>query len=225
MGLYATKLKQLFDRIGTTAAVYLAKHPAGKRNGKGKMKTEGLSILPEYSSFVASAITETQITLTWSGITGASSHTLIQSTDSHFKTNLATVYTGASLTANATGLTAGKRYYFKVTSGGTGKAGSLATISSTTLGTLAAPATFVASSVLATSLTLTWAAVTGATGYVVERATNVGFSAGLTTVYTGALLTTSSTGLTTATQYFYRVKATAAGHTGVTYATLNVTTA
>ena len=228
MATYADKLAKLFKRMKTNATKYGLKHPAGKRNPLGKMKTEILNILPEYTtaSFVASAITDSQMTLTWSGVTGASAHTLVKSSEKRFKiATTSTVYTGAGLTTPVTGLTAGTSYYFKVTSSATSKTGSFSILKISTAAPLAAAATFVASAVTATTMTLTWAAVTGATGYVVERATNAGFSVGLTTVYTGAALTSPVTGLTTATTYFFRVKATATNFTSATYATISQLTA
>lgn len=78
------------------------------------------------------------------------------------------------------------------------------------LGTTAVP---VASGVTSSNITVTWGAVPGATGYILERATNAAFSTGLTAVYTGPLLTFANTGLTTATTYYYRVRATYASGT------------
>lgn len=91
--------------------------------------------------------------------------------------------------------------------------------------TLSAPSSLTATANSSTQITLNWTAVTNATGYVVERATNSGFTTGLTSVYTGAALTYVNTGLTTATQYYYRVKATGTGYTTSGYATANATTA
>lgn len=219
--VYATKLKKLFQRMGTTAAAYAVKHGIGHRLGYGKMKNEIVKILPEYSSFAASATTPTQTTLTWSGITGSSAHTLKKSTN-YDMSSPSTVYTGALLTSNATGLTAGTTYYFQVTASGTDKVSSSSSIIKVST-QLAAPGSFTASAVTATTMTLTWNAVTGASGYLVERATNAGFSTGLTTVYTGTALTTPVTGLTTGTTYYFRVKATSTNFTGA-YSTLTQAT-
>jgi len=59
-----------------------------------------------------------------------------------------------------------------------------------------------------TQIQLDWSAVAKATGYVVERSTASNFTTGLTTVYSGPLLTYLNTGLTTATLYYYRIRAT-----------------
>ena len=61
------------------------------------------------------------------------------------------------------------------------------------------------------SITLNWTVVPNATSYKVERAKNAAFTADLTTVYTGPILTYINTGLTPLTTYFYRIQATAIG--------------
>lgn len=62
----------------------------------------------------------------------------------------------------------------------------------------------------ATQITLDWTGITNAAGYIVERATNAGFTTGLTstTIY-GNTPTLVVTGLTTATAYYFRVTAVA----------------
>ena len=62
--------------------------------------------------------------------------------------------------------------------------------------------------------TLTWGAVTHATGYVLQRSTSGGnlFTTS-SNIYTGSALTFEDTGLTEHTTYYYRVYATASGYT------------
>lgn len=91
----------------------------------------------------------------------------------------------------------------------------------TTLGT---PGSFVATAVSSTQIDLTWAAVTNATSYTLQRATDSNFTINLTTVFTGNATNYDNTGLTASTQYFYRIKATAAGFSDSAYATANDTT-
>lgn len=64
----------------------------------------------------------------------------------------------------------------------------------------------------ATAVTLDWPDVTNATGYIIERATNVGFTTGLV-AFTSTDSTKQVTGLTTATQYWFRVRATGTDYT------------
>jgi hypothetical protein len=90
---------------------------------------------------------------------------------------------------------------------------------------LATPTSFTATDVSDTQINLSWAAVTNATGYVVDRATNAGFTTGVTlAIYSSSGTSYNNTGLTATTQYFYRVRATAAGYTDSAYATANATT-
>lgn len=73
---------------------------------------------------------------------------------------------------------------------------------------------------------LTWPAVTNATNYIIDRATNVGFTTGVTLgVFNGPLLVFNDAGLTAATQYFYRIRAQGAnGYTDSAFGTASATT-
>lgn len=75
-----------------------------------------------------------------------------------------------------------------------------------TLPAIGTPANFTATNGNAQSV-INWDDVTGAVNYVLERATNIGFTANLTTVYTGTTSGYTNTGLTNGTQYYYRVQA------------------
>jgi hypothetical protein len=59
-----------------------------------------------------------------------------------------------------------------------------------------------------TSLKVTWGAITGASGYTLQRATNAGFTTGVVTFELDNLSANKVvTGLTTGTAYYFRVKA------------------
>ena len=88
---------------------------------------------------------------------------------------------------------------------------------------IAAPADFYVSALAATTATLNWTAVSGATGYVVERSVDALFTVPIPQ-YTGALLTANVTGLTTVTQYWFRIRATQTGITTTTYNYLSLKT-
>jgi len=57
------------------------------------------------------------------------------------------------------------------------------------------------------SVTVTWTAVAGATGYSIQRATNAAFTAGLSTTGVGAVTTLTQTGLARGASYYYRIRA------------------
>lgn len=90
---------------------------------------------------------------------------------------------------------------------------------------LAAPGSFTATPASSTQINLSWNASPNATGYVVDRATNIGFTTGVTLgIYSGSGTSYNNTGLTASTQYFYRLRATAAGYVDSAYSTANATT-
>jgi len=90
---------------------------------------------------------------------------------------------------------------------------------------LAAPGSFTATPASSTQINLSWNASPNSTNYVVDRATNVGFTTGVTLgIYSGSGTSYNNTGLTASTQYFYRLRATAAGYVDSTYSTANATT-
>lgn len=90
---------------------------------------------------------------------------------------------------------------------------------------LATPTSFTATAVSDTQINLSWGTSPNATAYVVDRATNVGFTTGVAlAVYNGSGTSYNDTGRTATTQYFYRIRATATGYTDSAYATANDTT-
>jgi hypothetical protein len=84
--------------------------------------------------------------------------------------------------------------------------------------------TLAVDTVTATSISLSWNTPTNATGFVLQRALNSGFTSGLATIYTGAAESFNDTGLAVSTPYYYRIKATASGYADSTYGTANDTT-
>lgn len=73
-----------------------------------------------------------------------------------------------------------------------------------------------------TTMSLTWDAVTNATGYTLLRNT-VNTTSGATSIYTGATPSFGDTGLSNGTLYYYFVKATAPGYTASANATTSGT--
>ena len=90
---------------------------------------------------------------------------------------------------------------------------------------LAAPGSFTATPASSSQINLSWNTVPNATTYIVDRATNSGFTTGVTTgIYSGSGTSYNDTGRSASTQYFYRIRATAAGYVDSNYSTANATT-
>jgi hypothetical protein len=88
---------------------------------------------------------------------------------------------------------------------------------------LATPTGLTVTAVSPSQLNISWSPVSNASSYVLQRASNSGFTTGLVTLFDGNSFSYPDMGLTASTQYFYRVKATAAG--GGFYADSNFATA
>ena len=175
-----------------------------------------------------SAVTASNFTATWVNPGGATNYFLDVST----ATNFATYVTGysnkavAALTDSVTGLAANTTYHVRVRAQSSGGTSSNSPTASQ-LTAPAAPAEPTAASVLATSFTINWAAVTGATSYRLDVATDSDFTSFVTGFNdkTVTALTDSLSGLTAGTAYYVRVRAVNAGGTGANSPTLTVSTA
>jgi len=118
-------------------------------------------------------------------------------------------------------------YYFKVKAvyGANLSAFSAAVSVTGTAFTLSAPTGFMAGTTTWNSIPLTWTAVTGATGYDIERSATSGGT--FTTIATGLADTTytDNAGLSPSTSYFYKIRSVATGTTSSWSAEISGTTA
>lgn len=90
---------------------------------------------------------------------------------------------------------------------------------------LSTPTNFTATPASTTQINLAWDAVANATSYVIDRATNSGFTTGLVSgIYSGSGTSFNVTGLTAATTYYFRVRAIAAGYVDSNYVSASGTT-
>jgi hypothetical protein len=167
---------------------------------------------------VATAVSGTEIDLSLSAdIPNATRYKFERATNAGFTTGVTTLQNTSGNTYSDTGRTINTTYYYRVTAhtvSGTDFRDSDAStiVAKATFSQLATPAPSITAHT-STSQTLDWADVTNATGYVVDRATNVGFTTGVSlAVYEGSASTAAITGLTTGTTYYYRVRATAVGY-------------
>ncbi|MBV8128816.1 MAG: fibronectin type III domain-containing protein [Planctomycetaceae bacterium] len=127
-------------------------------------------VLPAAPSFTATAVSASQINLTWTGVAGATSYFVDQWTGSAW-TQVASLGSGSTSYA-VNGLSPNTTYYFDVAA--SNAAGTTwanyqgATTRAATLTPPAAPA-FTATAVSATQINLTWTGVAGATSYFVDQ--------------------------------------------------------
>jgi titin len=161
----------------------------------------------------ASAILTTGFTANWGGVAGADGYVLDVATDPSFV--LASYVAGylakdvLNVTSFAvTGLNPGTTYYYRVRTYNTvGTSAVSNTITAVTVPAL--PTGLAASFVTTTGFTLSWGAVTGATGYRLDVAADAAFTAILPAYNNkdaGAVTTAIISGLTAGTTYYTRVR-------------------
>lgn len=203
-----------------------AYNASGDSDYSGEQGVLTLFSSPTLSS--STAISTSQVDISWAEVTGATSYTVQeisctrnnQADDvtrciaanlgnaSYWPTGWTNIYTGANLTYQRTGRTAGYAYAYRVIaySGSNPSAGSNTIIAWTWL---TAPTLSIAP-VSETSLAPSWTNINAATNYTLERKQGAG---GIWAEVAGAIgmgLNTTSytnTGLSLSTEYCYRVKA------------------
>lgn len=153
---------------------------------------------------------DTQVTLSWTAVTGASSYNIYWSTTSGVTTSTGTRIAGVSSPYVQTGLGAGTTYFYIVTAvNGAGESGPSVQASATTNAPTTVPAapTAVTASGGVKQVTLSWAAVSGATSYNVYWSATSGVTTATGTKVTDATSPYVQTGLTDGTAYFFIVTA------------------
>jgi len=173
------------------------------------------------TGLASSAITTTSATVSWAAVSGATSYAVDYKLNSSATwTSFAAAQTGT--TANFTGLTSGSLYDWRVTATCASGTGAAATAQFSTQVVCVAPAGL-SSTPGATSATVSWSAVSGASSYAVEYKLN---SSATWTSFSTAQTGTSAnlTGLTAASLYDWRVSATCpSGTTSATAAQFTTT--
>ena len=168
------------------------------------------------TALVATAVSASQINLTWSDHAANETGFVIERCEGAGCSTFAALDTvGANTTSYSnTGLTASTSYTYRVaaTNGaGTSPYSNTTSATTTTPGTTpAAPSSLSGSAVSASQINLTWSDhASNETGFVIERCQGVGCSTFAAVGTVGANVTSySNTGLTASTSYSYRVAAT-----------------
>ncbi|MBQ9874792.1 MAG: hypothetical protein IJM30_10040 [Thermoguttaceae bacterium] len=160
------------------------------------------------------AITSSSVTVTIGSVANATGYTLQYSTSSTFSTKTEKPYTSAGA-KTIDGLSASTTYYFRVMATASGYTDSdwSTKVTATTLDDVVVQdldAPDIVGSTTNTAIVVNIAAVSGATGYSLQYATNSSFTNATTKTYSSSGAKTIS-GLTTGTTYYVRVKATATG--------------
>ena len=147
-------------------------------------------------------VTTSSILFNWTAVAGADSYRLERQNGSNWEE----IYSGTALTYTNTGLTAGTEYSYRAFA--VNSAGDSPASTAVTKRTLcAAPAVTATGKNQTTDIEISWAAVDGATSYVVESSTTSGGTyTALTTVTAPTAKHTHSVGSVN-TERFYRVKA------------------
>ncbi len=164
----------------------------------------------------ATLVVETSFSANWNSVTGATKYYLDVSTSSGF--GVGTFVAGYQdldvsnvTTYSITSLTANTNYYYRVRAyNPSGTSGSSNTI--TILTAPLAPVASASTSSAETSFNANWNSSAGASGYILDVSTDVGFGAGtFETDYenkdVGNVTTFSVTGITSGTTHYFRVRA------------------
>lgn len=175
------------------------------------------------SGLTASSISTTSATVSWTAVSGATSYDVdYKASTSSTWTNAATGTTATSV--SLTGLTSGTTYDYRVRTNCSSGSSAYSAAQFTTTGTVAcaSPTGLTSSAVTSSGATVSWTAVSGALSYDVDYKLNS--SSTWTNAATGTTATSVAlSGLTSATLYDWRVRATCSAGSS-TYATAQFTT-
>lgn len=187
------------DQLGTIIAT---------SNGTGVTfnKSGTSNALPTPASFKAASYNYNSVKVSWAAVSGATGYQVFRATSS--TGTYSYVKRTTSLSYVNTSLTTGKTYYYKVRAYktvGTTNSYSAKTAVKSAKPVPAKPTSVKATPVSTSSLKVSWAAVSGASGYQVFRATSS------TGTYTYVKRTTglywTNTGLSSGKYYYYKVRA------------------
>ncbi len=160
-------------------------------------------------SFAVANAGYNSIRISWQAVSGASGYKLYRATSENGSYSLIKTVSGASTVSYTdTGLTTGKSYYYKLRAYRTVSGSAVYSSYTAILSKEPLPATPSGLSLTragATSLKISWRAVSGATGYQMYRSSSENGS--YSKIKTTSSTSYTNTGLTTGQSYYYKVRA------------------
>ena len=148
------------------------------------------------------AASRTQVNYSWSAVSGATSYNIRYAPNSGFTSGVVVVNT-PSTSGSSTGLDQNAYYYYQVqavTASGTGPYSSSSIVPGP--GSPSSPAATAASTA---QINVSWSAGSGAYAYLVQRATDSGFTTNVVNTNNIAGTSLAVTGLNSSTTYYFRV--------------------
>jgi len=207
------------DSTAVPGNTYFYKVAGANSTGQGANSAEASAIMvPATPTGVAQTPGDSQVALTWSAASGATSYNVLRSTTSGSGYSTITSVSSPTTAYTDTGLTDGTTYYYVIQ--GVNATGNSANSSQVTSAPLAA-VTGLGATAGNNSVALTWSAASGATSYTVKRSTTSGAETTLVTGVTAAAYT-DSTALNGST-YYYIVQGVNATGTGGNSSEVNST--
>ena len=173
----------------------------------GKSAYVAGTTVPAAPSIQSVAAGESQVAITWGNVAGANSYNLYWAAGSTATTGSNKI-SGVGSPYTVTGLSDGTQYAFIVTAVNAGGESlpSAAQTATPQMGIPTSPSSLLITGASGTTLSLSWSAVGGATGYQLFRDTSSGGSFS-TQRYSGSALSFTDSNLTQGTTYYYKVRA------------------
>ncbi|MDB5162152.1 MAG: hypothetical protein JWM52_660 [Candidatus Saccharibacteria bacterium] len=202
-----------------------------KEESTGAIKTvisrRNTSIATSGAATISATTTSfTSVNLSWTTVQNASSYVLQISTTASFPNDSSTQTINGvpSTTYNATGLSAGISYFFRVRSDALSSTGNWSNTLPVTTLVLAAPGSCSATSNSSSQLTAGCNTVANASTYDVDYSTSSTFASSVVSNTGLGSPSYVATGLSTGTTYYFRFRAVAPTYTGPWSSTFNATT-
>jgi len=189
------------DLAANTAYYYKVAAVNGGGEGSQSGYASATTMLATPTGVMATVNSTTSITVIWSSVTGAAGYRVYRSTDDESYTLVGTTNSTTTSYQN-TGLTYNTTYYYKVAAYNGSRESSQSDAVSAII--LPAPTYVTAMVTSANSISISWSAVTGASGYRVYRSTN---NTSYTEVGSSSSTSYANTDLAAGTTYYYKVAA------------------